>query len=78
MPDWFSDKMILLSTALDKTSLLTTDSLWKHVKTYQTVIAEGKKVVLVAHSQGNLFGNQAYNFLSTYERQSFGMVSVST
>ena len=77
VPDWFSDKMILLSTALDKSSLLTTDSLWKHVNTYQTVIAEGKKVVLVAHSQGNLFGNMAYTHLNSRERQSFGMVSVA-
>jgi len=27
IPDWFSDKIILLSTALDKTQLVTTDSL---------------------------------------------------
>ena len=77
LPDWFADKMILLSTALDKSSLLTTDSLWKHVNTYQTAIAEGKKVVLVAHSQGNLFGNMAFNHLNSREKQSFGMVSVA-
>ncbi len=61
IPDWFGDKIALLSTALDKTALLTTDSLWKHVNTYQTTIAEGKKVVLVAHSQGNFFGNMAFS-----------------
>jgi hypothetical protein len=77
MPDLVADQMLLLSGALDYSALLTTDSLRDHVKTYQNVIAEGKKVILVAHSQGNLFGNQAYNFLSTYERRSFGMVSVS-
>jgi hypothetical protein len=77
IPDWFSDKMILLSTALDKTQLVTTDSLWEHVKTYQTTIAEGKKVLLVAHSQGNLFGNMAYENLNSREKQSFGMVAVA-
>ena len=77
MPDLVADQMLLLSGALDYSALLTTDSLRDHVKTYQNVIDEGKKVILVAHSQGNLFGNQAYNFLSTYERRSFGMVSVS-
>jgi len=77
MPDWFGDKMIHLSTALDKSGLLTTDNLWKHVKTYQTAIAEGKKVLLVAHSQGNLFGNMAYNHLNSREKLSFGMVAVA-
>ena len=77
MPDLVADQMLLLSGALDYSALLTTGNLRDHVKTYQNVIAEGKKVILVAHSQGNLFGNQAYNFLSTYERRSFGMVSVS-
>jgi len=77
VPDWFSEKIILLSTALDKTALVTSDSLWKHVKTYQTTIAEGKKVLLVAHSQGNLFGNMAYDHLNSREKQSFGMVAVA-
>ena len=77
MPDLVAEQMLLLSDALDYSALLTTDSLRDHVRTYRNVIKEGKKVVLVAHSQGNLFGNQAYNFLSTYERRSFGMVSVS-
>jgi len=77
MPDWFADKFILLSSAIDRSSLVTTDSLKKHVNTYKTKIAEGKKVLLVAHSQGNLFGNQAYNLLNSRERQSFGMVAVA-
>jgi hypothetical protein len=77
MPDWFADKLILLSTALDRSSLVTTDSLKHHVNTYKTKIAEGKKVILVAHSQGNLFGNQAYSLLNSREQQSFGMVSVA-
>jgi len=78
MPDWFADKMILLTTALDSSALVTTDSLQDHVSSYRTRIAEGKKVLLVAHSQGNLFGNQAYSLLNSRERQSFGMVSVAT
>ena len=35
-------------------------------------------VLLVAHSQGNLFGNQLYNTLSTEEKKRFTMVSVGT
>jgi hypothetical protein len=77
VPDWFADKFILLSSVLDYSALITTDSLKNHVNTYRTAIAEGKKVILVAHSQGNLFGNQAYKILSTSEKRSFGMVSVA-
>jgi hypothetical protein len=77
MPDWFADKLILLSTALDMSALVTTDSLKDHVTSYKTKIAEGKKVLLVAHSQGNLFGNLAYSLLNSREKQSFGMVSVA-
>jgi hypothetical protein len=77
MPDWFADTFILLSVALDKSALVTTDSLKDHVTTYKTKIAEGKKVLLVAHSQGNLFGNQAYSLLNSREKQSFGMVSAA-
>ncbi|KPK27056.1 MAG: hypothetical protein AMJ61_07015 [Desulfobacterales bacterium SG8_35_2] len=77
IPDWFADKFILLSSVLDKSALVTTDSLKNHVTTYKTKIAEGKKVLLVAHSQGNLFGNQAYWLLNSREQQSFGMVSVA-
>lgn len=35
-------------------------------------------VLLVAHSQGNLFGNQLYNTLSVEEKKKFTMVSVGT
>ena len=77
IPEWFAENFILLAGMLDKSGLLTTDSLAKHVNTYKTVIAEGKKVILVAHSQGNLFGNQSYNLLDSREQQSFGMVSVA-
>ena len=77
MPDWFADKLVLLATAIDRSALVTSDSLKDHVNTYKTQIAEGKKVLLVAHSQGNLFGNQAYGLLDSREKQSFGMVSVA-
>jgi hypothetical protein len=50
----------------------------KHLVLYQNSISTGKKVVLVAHSQGNLFGNDVYPFLTPTEQASFGMVSVAT
>jgi hypothetical protein len=77
MPDWFAGIMEELAVAKDAEALVTTDSLKDHLNDYKTKIAEGKKVLLVAHSQGNFFGNQAYGLLSNTERQSFGIVSVA-
>ena len=77
MPDWFAGIMEELAVAKDAEALVTTDSLKDHLNDYKTKIAEGKKVLLVAHSQGNFFGNQAYGMLSNTERQSFGIVSVA-
>ncbi|MCK5702821.1 MAG: hypothetical protein KAI29_16775 [Cyclobacteriaceae bacterium] len=77
LPDWFADIMNVLVTQVDEEALVTTDSLKDQLFDYKTKIAEGKKVLLVAHSQGNFFGNQAYGLLSTTERESFGMVSVA-
>ena len=77
LPDWFADIMNELATSVDKLALVSTDSLKDQLADYKTKIAEGKKVVLVAHSQGNFFGNQAYGLLSNTERQSFGIVSVA-
>ena len=76
-PDWFSEKLIFLSSAIDYSALVTTDSLRDHMAKYKAAIAEGKKVLLVAHSQGNLFGNQAYKLLTPGEQSSFGMVSIA-
>ena len=35
-------------------------------------------VLLVAHSQGNLFGNKMYDLLTNAEKKKFEMVSVAT
>jgi hypothetical protein len=57
---------------------ITFEDLRNQVTHYRETIDGGTKVILVAHSQGNFFGNQAYTFLSPTQRASFGMVSVAT
>jgi hypothetical protein len=57
---------------------ITFDDLREQVTRYRDTIDGGSKVLLVVHSQGNLFGNQTYIFLSPTQRASFGMVSVAT
>jgi hypothetical protein len=53
-----------------------------HLNLYRELIRDGKKVVVVAHSQGNLFANKAYDILysgnDALTTNSFGIVAVAT
>jgi hypothetical protein len=56
------------------------DDLQEHLKFYRPIVASGK-VVLVAHSQGNLFANEAYRRLTENENaspSSFDTVSIAS
>lgn len=77
MSESFKEKLLELSTAVDESALLLNQDLSIHVNNYKNSILEGKKVILVSHSQGNFFGNQAYGNLSFVEKESFGIVSVA-
>jgi hypothetical protein len=77
MPDWFAVIMNEIAASVDKVALVTTDSLADQVNDYKTKINEGKKILLVAHSQGNFFANQAYGILNSTAKPSFGIVSVA-
>jgi len=49
------------------------------INNYRTSSFNNKhNVLLVAHSQGNLFGNKMYALLTDEEKQKFQMVSVAT
>lgn len=60
-----------------RTATVNSADLGKHVQLYKNAIGSGRKVVIVAHSQGNLFANLAYSALTASERTSFGIVSVA-
>lgn len=49
----------------------------KHLDQYRSEFSE-KNVVVVAHSQGNFFANQAFDGLTEIERNIFGIVAVAT
>ncbi len=64
---------------LDEAAILANVDLTNHAAKYIATISAGQPVVLVAHSQGNLFGNLVYDSLfSSGERSRFWMVSVAT
>jgi len=49
-----------------------------HIQKYQTDLQEGKRVLLIAHSQGNLFANQAVLSLMNSYGASIGMIGVAS
>lgn len=49
-----------------------------HIQKYQTDLQEGKRVLLIAHSQGNLFANQAVSALMNTYSSSIGMIGVAS
>jgi hypothetical protein len=78
-PDWFQQAASDIAMGIDANSYVVDADLQEHVQQYRTEILGGNKVVAVAHSQGNLYANEAYSFLfDPVETDSFGIVSVAT
>lgn len=74
-PDWFQNAMKDLATKVDAFNYVIDGDLQTHVQKYRSEILEGKKVLVVSHSQGNFYANRAYNLVNS---QSFGIVAVGT
>ncbi len=78
-PQTFID--VSLDIANDPTFVVSQD-LQSHVGTYRTFIDEGRKVVVVAHSEGNFYATQAYASLNATGQRartdSFGIVSIAS
>ena len=50
----------------------------EHLQKYDKLVAEGKRVIIVAHSQGNLFANAAYRDLAPEIKPHVRVVGVAT
>jgi hypothetical protein len=75
----FGEKFADFTLSIDLASYVIDADLRKHVNDYKEEINnKRRKVVAVAHSQGNLYALQAYNLLSSVEKNSFRTVSVAT
>ena len=77
MPDFLQDKIIAIAKEVDTAVVSANPSVQDHITLYNTYLSEGKMVVLVAHSQGNLYGNIAYLGIDPQYIDGFGMVSVA-
>lgn len=77
MPDFLQDKIIEIAKEVDADVVSANPSVQEHIEQYNTYLSEGKTVVLVAHSQGNLYGNIAYIGIDPQYIDGFGIVSVA-
>ena len=57
LPGFLQDELRKIATKFDEDRIKSYPSIQEHVKKYNKDLCEGKKVVVVAHSQGNLFAN---------------------
>ncbi|MDR4508696.1 MAG: hypothetical protein MRJ65_10775 [Candidatus Brocadiaceae bacterium] len=77
LPDEIQDEWIAISNRIDADIISANPSIQEHIDTYDEYLREGKQIMLVAHSQGNLFGNIAYLGLDSHYIDGFGIVSVA-
>jgi hypothetical protein len=80
-PNWFQQIALQTARGIDQGLYVFEPDLQMHIQQYRAEFSKGNKVVTVAHSQGNLYANEAYNVLyngiSPLQTRSFGIVSVA-
>jgi hypothetical protein len=81
VPDWFRDAASNILFLYNRTEALIDADLRRHVQRYHNVLLEGNRVLVVSHSQGNLYANAAHGNLSGtagVPMEAFGIVSVAS
>ena len=76
MPDFMQEAYAQIAAGVNVEALITSQTTLNHIALYKRKILEGRKVVLVAHSQGNFYANRAWDNLTSTEQRSLGIVSV--
>ncbi|MGI9273475.1 MAG: hypothetical protein ACR2PT_01270, partial [Endozoicomonas sp.] len=62
-PEWFEEALESIVVSYDVFNYVIDSDLQRHVSDYTRDIERCRKVVLVAHSQGNFYGNEAWNLV---------------
>ena len=85
LPDWFQQQALSITQSIDNATYVLDGDLREHVKLYRQSLSNGHRVAVVAHSQGNLYANAAFNILydgldgqAPLTTQSFGVAAVAT
>lgn len=81
LPDAVQEEFLRVATSFDFSKSVGADDLSDHLALYRAKTLEGKKVIVVSHSQGNFFVNAAHATLyggsDPLSTKSFGIVSVA-
>jgi hypothetical protein len=84
-PNSFQERANHIAKTIDSAAFVISADLQEHVRDYRAEITSGNKVVVVAHSQGNFYANEAHKTLyggldnqPKLMTKSFGIVSVAT
>lgn len=81
-PEWFRTLAIELATRGDLQAAVIDGDLQRHIQNYKRVMMEGGRVLVVGHSQGNLYVNSAWTNLALdpmgLPMDAFGTVAVAT
>lgn len=83
VPDIIQEDIKTMAGRFDFATRVAVEDLNNHITLYRTSMLEGKRVLVVSHSQGNFFVNAAYEKLFTGSNaltttSSFGIVAVAT
>jgi hypothetical protein len=65
-PEWFQKKILELAGETLKNGASSFDEIQGHFEKYSQYIRKGYNVILISHSQGNLYANQTMRKLSHY------------
>jgi hypothetical protein len=83
MPDSLRDELVKLAAEYDLAGFGDDADLQRHVLTYREHLRSGRKVLVIAHSEGNMYANAAYRQLFETElktpgERSFGIVGIAS
>jgi hypothetical protein len=82
VPGWLREELIKLAAEREQIGFEGDASLERQVTMYREQLRSGRKVVVIAHSEGNMYANAAYRrlfetVLETPGERSFGIVGVA-
>lgn len=82
LPDWLDEQLNRYAAELDEAGFDDDDDLEQHVQMYRDHLRSGHKVLVIAHSEGNLYANAAYRrlfqtALPTPGERDFGIVGIA-
>lgn len=64
-PDWFRQAYLNHISTVDERSYVNDGDLRAHVTRYRELTEQGNRVIVVSHSQGNFYSNQAYRLVGS-------------